>query len=68
MGLHPNEAIINELLAEFRIKFGCEGSEFAMACELYDLALLVQEQERRIKEFEADRHLSFYREPPKRSE
>lgn len=64
-GLHPQEKLIDELVAEFRVKWSGGWSEFRMAEELITLNLLLSDYERRIAELEADRHRAFYREKPK---
>jgi len=64
-GLHPNERLIQELVDEFRVKWSGPNTEFRMAEELIALNLVILDQERTIRELLKDRHLAFYRDPPR---
>jgi hypothetical protein len=64
-GLHPQEKLIEELVTEFRVKWGGGWTEFRMAEELIALNMVISQYENRIAELEADRHKAFYREKPK---
>ena len=65
VGLHPQGQLIEELVSEFRTKWGGAWAEFRMAEELINLNLMISLYEDRIAELEADRHRAFYREKPK---
>ena len=64
-GLHPHERVIQELVDEFRIKWGGAATEFRMAEELIALNLVLMNYEKTIEELLKDRHLAFYRDPPR---
>jgi len=64
-GLHPQEKFIHELVNEFRYKWSGSQTEFRMAEELIALNLVILAQEQTIQELLKDRHLAFYREPPR---
>jgi hypothetical protein len=64
-GPHPNERLIQELVSEFRIIWSGPNTEFRMAEELIALNLVILDQEKIIEQLLKDRHLAFYREPPR---
>jgi|APCry1669188910_1035180.scaffolds.fasta_scaffold139967_1 hypothetical protein len=64
-GPHPNERLIQELVNEFRIIWSGPNTEFRMAEELIALNLVILDQEKIIEQLLKDRHLAFYREPPR---
>lgn len=61
-GLHPNEPIIDELVAVFRTKWSGAWSEFRMAEELIGLARELDRLEAENKVLRDDRHFAFYRQ------
>lgn len=65
MGLHPEEALVSELMTAFRVRFGGSNSEFMMASELLELCRLLDAQEALIGRLMEDRHRAFHREPPR---
>jgi len=64
-GLHQQERLVEDLRSEFRIKWGGTDAEFRMAEELIALNTLLLQYEAKICELEKDRHLAFYRDPPR---
>jgi hypothetical protein len=63
-GLHPQEKLIEELVAAFRITYGGMATEFKMAEELIGLNMVISQYEERLEKLEKDRHRAFYRELP----
>lgn len=61
-GMHPEEQLIEELVAEFRITRGGMATEFCMAEELIGLAKELDRLEAEVKVLRDDRHHAFYRQ------
>lgn len=61
-GLHPDEPLIDELVAEFRTKWSGAWSEFRMAEELIGLAKEMNRLEAENKVLRDDWHYAFYRQ------
>ena len=61
-GLHPNEPIIDELVAAFRTKWSGAWSEFRMAEELIGLAMELDRLEAENKVLRGEWPCSFHRQ------
>jgi hypothetical protein len=61
-GMHPDEGLIEELVAAFRITRGGMATEFCMAEELIGLARELDRLEAEIKILRDDRHYAFHRQ------
>jgi hypothetical protein len=61
-GLHPDERLIEELVAAFRITRGGMATEFCMAEELIGLARELDRLEAEIQALRDDRHYAFHRQ------
>jgi hypothetical protein len=61
-GMHPDERLIEELVAAFRITRGGMATEFCMAEELIGLARELDRVEAENKVLRDDRHHAFYRQ------
>ena len=64
--IDPMEPLFEELRTQFRVKYGCDKAEIAMARELIELNRILLAQEKRIAYLERDVHLAFHRLPPRR--
>jgi len=60
--MHPDEKLIEELVAEFRITRGGMATEFCMAEELIGLAKEVDRLEAENRVLKDDWHYAFYRQ------
>ena len=61
-GMHPDEKLIEELVAAFRITRGGMATEFCMAEELIGLARELDRLEAEVKVLRDNRHYAFYRQ------
>jgi len=61
-GMHPDERLIEELVATFRITRGGMATEFCMAEELIGLARELERLEAEVKVLRDDRHYAFHRQ------